>query len=155
MPAAAAVDLQLRSDSLLVRQYLNSRIMANCFRGVGFLRYWTISNLPLFLLAIPVLTVMLLSSINAFMSSTVYAKPGMPDLLLDRLAAPQFMLAILAITHYHVQIINRLSSGYPWLCIWLAQKICKRAGYAKVAVTFCVMYATIQTGLFASFLPPA
>jgi len=75
--------------------------------------------------------------------------------MIQRLALPQLVLAVLAITHYHVQIITRLASGYPWLYIWLGEKIVSRFRYSGVAVQFFVMYGLIQAGLFASFLPPA
>lgn len=72
-----------------------------------------------------------------------------------RLAAPQIVMAILAITTYHVQIVNRLCSGYPWHYIWLAEKICSKDRIGKYAVGFFVVYGLVQGGLFASFLPPA
>lgn len=122
---------------------------------MGFLRYWTVSNLPLFLLATPVLLALLASSYDAIKFATLYAPPSTASLLLDRLAMPQLVLAILAITNYHIQIITRLSSGYPWLYVWLAQKVCKNTTHGKIAVGFSVMYTLIQAGLYASFLPPA
>ena len=78
-------------------------------------------------------------------------------LLVRTLAALQTLLAILAITNYHVQIISRLSSGYPvwywWVASCLMDKQRQSLGYG--VVVFITMYATIQGGLFASFLPPA
>lgn len=73
------------------------------------------------------------------------------------LAAGQTLLAVLAITHYHVQVITRLSSGYPvwywWVAGCLGDK--KRQGWGAGIAMFMVIYAGIQGGLFASFLPPA
>ncbi|KAL8734793.1 MAG: hypothetical protein Q9181_003037 [Wetmoreana brouardii] len=109
--------------------------------NVGFLRYWTASNAPLFLLAAPVLLVMIMSVIWAEPSygearhsdREVVKRPQPPS---DRLwmspvgidvarclAIPQLILAILALTTYHVQVITRLSSGYPLWYWWLASKI--------------------------------
>ncbi|EEH20926.2 hypothetical protein PABG_03157 [Paracoccidioides brasiliensis Pb03] len=93
----------------------------------GFLSYWKVSNLPLFVLATPMLSLLGVSSWWAFKT------PGNSDLrskepekraensgraehcraCLYRLAIPQAVLAALALTNYHVQIINRISSGYP------------------------------------------
>lgn len=75
--------------------------------------------------------------------------------MISQLAIPQMVLTGLAITNYHVQVITRLSSGYPWLYIWLAKQICRGWRQAEPSVRFFVMYGLIQAALFASFLPPA
>lgn len=73
------------------------------------------------------------------------------------LAAMQTLLAVLAITNYHVQIISRVSSGYPVWCWWVASCLAdeKRRAWGYGVTVFIVMYASIQGALFASFLPPA
>ena len=81
-----------------------------------------------------------------------------------RFAAPQITLAGLALTNYHVQIITRLSSGYPVWYWWLASLILedqkttvmgRNRSIALVISRWMVIYAIVQGGLFASFLPPA
>ncbi len=161
--------------------------MLKFYRGVGFLRYWTLSNLPLFLLAAPMLYILLQSSywawkVETFMrvvpseqeskchsgEVTSTSATG-PDLHIDsaiarRFATPQIVLAALALTSYHVQIINRLSSGYPVWYWWLASLVledCKTSfwgmkfHYTSIITRWMVIYAMVQGGLFASFLPPA
>lgn len=84
--------------------------------------------------------------------------PGQADhqrALVSRLAVPQMVLAGLAITNYHVQIITRLLSGYPWVYIWLAEQVCTGWRLAAASVRFFMLYGLIQAALFASFLPPA
>ncbi|KAL8703578.1 MAG: hypothetical protein Q9201_003251 [Fulgogasparrea decipioides] len=149
--------------------------------NVGFLRYWTASNAPLFLLAAPVLLIMIMSVVwtqpsyceDLHSDREVGNRPQPPS---DRLwmspvgvdvtrclAIPQLILAILALTIYHVQIITRLSSGYPLWYWWLASKIVDKesiryAGFdisVKTVVRWMVLYAFIQASLFAAFLPPA
>ena len=92
-----------------------------------------------------------------------------PRLRIDRtvarnIAMPQIALAALALTSYHVQIITRLSSGYPVWYWWVAsltvenQKIAltgREWGTAMVISRWMIIYAIVQGGLFASFLPPA
>lgn len=84
--------------------------------------------------------------------------------IVQRLAIPQIVLALLALTTYHVQIITRLSSAYPVWYWWLASlvangsrvKFLGRSGSAaRIMIQWMVIYSLIQTGLFASFLPPA
>ncbi|KAH6685062.1 mannosyltransferase [Plectosphaerella plurivora] len=115
--------------------------------GVGFLRYWTVSNIPLFLLAAPVLTILIKSGIEiakqpsqlvpsarASAASQTKGKveakdkadtsssPEIPSsqVLVVSLAVSQVTLTVLALASYHVQIITRLASGYPVWYWWVA-----------------------------------
>ncbi|CAK7202699.1 ER membrane glycoprotein subunit of the GPI transamidase complex-like protein [Sporothrix eucalyptigena] len=141
-------------------------------------KYWTLSNLPLFLLATPMLLIMSKSSIDVSKSvsvsqaaaqnikkkdgeSTVVQEDGVLDprmtTLVQCMAASQMLLAVMAFTSYHVQIVSRLSSAYAVWYWWLAQGLASgtRSNLAGRLVVFMVMYASIQGILFASFLPPA
>jgi phosphatidylinositol glycan class V len=96
---------------------------------------------------------------------------GIEQSLLRSLAAPQLVLAILALTSYHVQIVTRISSGYCIWYFWLAHSLlvsreespnpkadktnCWRLGRPIEMVIYIVLYAAVQGGLFSSFLPPA
>jgi GPI mannosyltransferase 2 len=153
------------------------------YRNVGFLRYWTLSNIPLFVLAFPMLTIMVISSLwamemrdgsnmaSGLLKPTTGPLESIEQRLLKSLAAPQLLLAILALTSYHVQIITRISSGY---CIWyfcLAHSLMVsteespkpkadktnswRLSRSSEMVRYIVVYAAVQAGLFSSFLPPA
>ncbi len=151
-------------------------------REVGFLKYWTVSNIPLFFLATPMLCIMMISSLStwdvALLSSyrkkwdtqSMRARNGSgAGWLCNRratqcMAIPQLVLAALAVTSYHVQIVTRLSSGYPLWYLWLASIILEdhkldpsggKSRFGKGLIRFIVLYALIQGGLFASFLPPA
>lgn len=84
--------------------------------------------------------------------------------VLRRFAVPQLVLATLALTSYHVQVITRLSSGYPLWYWWLASLILaddevvflkRRRKPAFIITRWMVIYGLVQGGLFASFLPPA
>lgn len=149
--------------------------------NVGFLRYWTISNLPLFLLASPMIMAMIASgawalnvaptqntglledytnspAIQGSQKDNKEAPTNSP--LLRSMAISQLMLTMLTLTSAHVQIITRISSGYPvwlWYLAWHTASF--RGGKSLVVVdhlvSFMVIYAIVQGGLFASFLPPA
>ncbi|TLS24090.1 hypothetical protein PpBr36_08514 [Pyricularia pennisetigena] len=133
--------------------------------GTGLFQYWTISNAPLFLLAAPMLYILIRSGWDMVIASSgesaegfkIAATGDMADLV-KALAAAQMILAVMALTSYHVQIITRLSSGYPVWYWWLAQLLAgdkNAGGFGQGVVTFMVMYAAIQAVLFSSFLPPA
>lgn len=85
---------------------------------------------------------------------------------LTRFALPQAVLTLMALTGYHVQIITRVSSGYP-LWYWFLSSHLLFAGDEKSGrasstlftrgafVRGMVLYAVVQGALFGSFLPPA
>lgn len=133
------------------------------YRNNGFFKYWTVSNIPLFILAAPVLVLMIHSSWVALRAKGL----GLPQTTpvataLTRLAVTQGVLAIMALTNFHVQIINRISTGYPvwyWgLVSWGSGALSdssKQKRFFPVAVRVMAMYALVQAVLFGSFLPPA
>lgn len=167
-------------EKILVSSSLgNSRLQLTSFRGVGFLNYWTLSNLPLFALAAPMLYILLRSGIWACNTGTtlpaLYVKkerrtcstesdPDIENPVLRRFAVPQLVLATLALTSYHIQIVTRLSSGYPVWYWWLALLMIedrevfflrRKWKPATIITRWMVIYGIVQGGLFASFLPPA
>lgn len=150
------------------------------FRNVGFLRYWTFSNLPLFLIAGPMLWLLVQTGLEHLRYPTQQPlKPSDTQLrgegkdkedlsatsvIMPHLALPQLILAITAATNFHVQVINRLSSGYPvWyftIAGWIIAQdsVAQRIKASKASQWICrglIMYALVQGALFANFLPPA
>lgn len=101
---------------------------------VGFMRYWTLTNLPLFLLAGPLLAILFYTGYLALLKLASLVPQGRSQSgrklaisdtqifrhVLPRFALPQLVLAVMAATSFHVQIINRISSGYPVWYILLA-----------------------------------
>ena len=158
-------------------------------RDVGLFRYWTVSNVPLFILAMPVMCIMVVSAIEPFLGegrlwfrhtvkrqdqcshsnaqkTAVATDKGQSLELANKriVAIPQLALAILTLLSFHVQIINRISSGYPLWYVFVAESILnqktialagRRIKFGKMLFTGTVMYSITQAGLFASFLPPA
>lgn len=149
-------------------------------RDNGFFRYWTLSNVPLFLLGAPMFALMFVSSCRvltgydlSFSSSKILkvesdhmqsnpasetnqTSASISKRILNNLALQQFLLATLTLTRAHVQIISRISSAYPvwmWYCGSLFQA--QDTKNVRILVRFMIMYAVIQAGLYASFLPPA
>ncbi|KAI0477609.1 glycosyltransferase family 76 protein [Xylariaceae sp. FL0804] len=132
--------------------------------NVGFLRYWTPGNIPLFALAAPMLYLLAKSGVELFSRPSVLAErsggsrlSASNETMVRSMAASQIILTVLAITTYHIQIITRISSGYPLWYWWLAGVLAdqKQSRFGGAVVVYMVMYAGIQASLFASFLPPA
>ncbi|KAI1473123.1 glycosyltransferase family 76 protein [Daldinia caldariorum] len=132
--------------------------------NVGFLRYWTPSNIPLFLLATPMIYLLITSGVE-LIRWPLGVSPKQPTasnssqlaVLVRSMALSQLILAVLAITNYHIQIITRISSGYPLWYWWLAGRITDKntSTFGSNVVRFMIVYAAVQGALFASFLPPA
>ncbi|KAL9121889.1 MAG: hypothetical protein Q9187_001556 [Circinaria calcarea] len=162
-----------------------SEIMLIINRNAGFLRYWTVSNIPLFILAGPMLLLMARSTLWAWVELPKPVEINSDDkktisrfsrntprefnkatthALVRRFSLPQAALAVSALAVYHVQIITRLSSAYPVWYWWLAftmvenhkrDAISKGFNLPMITIRWIVMYVMIQGVLFASFLPPA
>ncbi|OIW24402.1 mannosyltransferase [Coniochaeta ligniaria NRRL 30616] len=130
----------------------------------GMFRYWKVSNIPLFLLAAPMLYVLARSGMAQLGSQARTANARSDRLvgLVKSAAAAQVLITVLTLTGSHVQIITRMASGYPLWYWWLAGQLSRgdkpvaQGGFPSSGfVMFMVMYAAIQAVLFASFLPPA
>jgi phosphatidylinositol glycan class V len=124
------------------------------------LRYWTLPNLPLFLLAAPMLVVLVKSGAEQLRSPGRLSRDQSVESsrllsLVQSAAAAQILLAVLAATSYHVQIITRISSGYPLWYWQVAGWLIRGEKTGNRVVMFMVIYASIQGVLFTSFLPPA
>ncbi|KAF2860063.1 glycosyltransferase family 76 protein [Piedraia hortae CBS 480.64] len=126
---------------------------------VGFLRYWKLSNLPLFALALPMAWVLTTTAWPALVQPRRFARRLTNsnqsdhkafDIILRRFAVPQLVLVLLALTSFHCQIINRISSGYPlwYFCLAISQQ---DRWHLRAMIT----YALVHAGLYAAFMPPA
>lgn len=110
------------------------------------------------------LTIMLYSALVALRgqlgqsSSACYSpEPSHASLrrsIVFRLAIPQAILAVMALTNLHVQITNRICSGYPVWYWFLAALGGSSSAFGR-SVRMMVLYAGIGGVLFGSFLPPA
>ena len=123
--------------------------------NVGFLHYWTLTNLPLFALALPLGWILIETAIpsliqahhinrvvngsceadhrnppqRSYPPTPVTTEEKVFQHILPRLALPQLVLVGLVATTSHVQILNRISSGYPLWYFILALEICLNNGY--------------------------
>ncbi|USP81453.1 glycosyltransferase family 76 protein [Curvularia clavata] len=148
--------------------------------NVGLFRYWTLSNLPLFVLAAPTVWLLFTSSVTHLRScvrnllqenidpgvgkSTTARDASSAICKLPELALPQLLLAALAVTSFHVQIVNRIASGYPlWylmIATWITDSAHEnftknRPPKTQWFVRGIIVYGLVQGMLFANFLPPA
>lgn len=138
-------------------------------RNCGLFRYWTVSNIPLFLLASPMMFLMVVSGAWGLRHGSDRASaPAAGAAVKDRpvragtvdvvknMAASQLIMALLTATTAHVQIVTRVSSAYP-VCLWYLAVSLKtgKGALVKNFIRIMVIYAVVQAGLFSCFLPPA
>lgn len=112
--------------------------------GNGLFRYWTVSNLPLFLLALPTLILLLQSSIFLYRRGE-YA-----------IANVQMVMFLGALFFWHVQIVTRLASCTPGPSWYIANQLhgCNKTA-AKWCVVYFILWTSAQAALYGAFLPPA
>lgn len=162
MSANYTIHFHVHPITLLVSlDHISVRRKTDSCRNVGPFRYWTVSNLPLFLLASPVLYLMITNSYRTIASllqnSCRNGRETFACNLAFHLAVPELLLSLLALTSYHVQIITRISSGYVLWYFGLARSISEapKAQASKYGVRLIILYALVQAALFSAFLPPA
>lgn len=109
----------------------------------GFLRYWTLGNLPLFLMAAPTLVVLFLSTLYLWQRRQFGA------------AIVQGVMFLGLVFFWHVQIVNRLSSSLPGPALYLSSELERRPKRAKFWIGLSTVWCVTQAGLYGASLPPA
>ncbi|KAF8550296.1 mannosyltransferase [Imleria badia] len=153
--------------------------------NVGFLRYWTVSNIPNFILALPIL--MNVFAFCAFYLSRLHriypllfvrrstrrggtsrststpkrttAESHPPSLFLAPSLLPHVLhalaLTLLLTFNAHVQIALRVLPSLP-LVYWAAARLLiERPWWGKAWVAWSVVWGAVSCVLWAVFLPPA
>ncbi|ODV59778.1 GPI-anchor transamidase GPI18, partial [Ascoidea rubescens DSM 1968] len=131
----------------------------------GFLKYWSINNIPNFLIVLPIL-VLFISSIRHF-SNRYYCLNLNPMILIAK------VYLFLGIFFWNIQILIRISCFLPISIWYLADKLNltierqKKTGKLyknskkftinteNLFIFWLFSWIMIQSSLFASFLPPA
>jgi len=144
--------------------------------NVGFLRYWSLPQIPNFLIATPPLMLLLAFSFHhlvwAFFpllrfrflssSSLPHVEPTSP--FLTSTITPHIIhtifISFTLLFFSHTQIILRLAAALPtiyWAAAWLLVVSPKKpwARCASLWLWWSVLWSFISVGLWAAFMPPA
>lgn len=117
----------------------------------GFLTYWTPSNIPNFLFALP--TILLTVQSFKFFTAENPVKNLLPIILINGL------LLVGGVLWWHVQILTRISSFMPLIYWYIAGLRVSGSEsemkYSEYILKFLLAWNLIQTSMFAAFLPPA
>lgn len=112
----------------------------------GFLKYFTLGNIPLFIIALPQFIIICKSLIQFKNWSGIRS-----------LWIVSAVYTFVQFTFMHVQIINRVSSFIPLHIWYVSYLLCLNDDniWGILIVRWWVVWVLTQTSLFAAFLPPA
>ncbi|KIK67109.1 glycosyltransferase family 76 protein [Collybiopsis luxurians FD-317 M1] len=117
--------------------------------NVGFLRYWTMAQLPNFIISAPLFTLIFVYCAHVFCTATSSSVALVPH------AIQACVLCCTLLFGSHVQIILRLAPSMPlmyWAVAWL---VIDHPKAGKWWVGCSVVWGTIAILLWSVFLPPA
>ena len=132
----------------------------------GFLRYWTIQQLPNFLIAAPVLFLLSISSMTHIfhvLPQILAPKPGSDTAATLSMLTPStlphaihaFVLTCMLLFGSNTQIILRLSSSMPFT-YWSATRLFfEHPKWARAWITWSIVWGATSVVLWTTFLPPA
>jgi phosphatidylinositol glycan class V len=146
------------------------RLTSAC-RDVGFLRYWTPQQLPLFVLSAPVLAISLQASYRYYSSNSglwlhltfpfgrrpphaKLARPFFSPVLLPYIHLHTLLTCIL-LFNSHVQICLRLVATNPVVFWWAATLVEADDKHGRWWSRYCSVWAPLSVVLWAGFYPPA
>jgi len=140
----------------------------NChYRNVGLFRYWTLLQLPLFLLSAPVLLLSFGASYQYYTSRShllvthqiVAAAQTSSNFLKNPRLLPYIHLftALTCILFFasHVQICLRLIATNPVPYWFAAHLFVSNSKYSKYWIRYCLIWSPISVVLWVGFYPPA
>jgi phosphatidylinositol glycan class V len=134
-----------------VYSYVQSHYWSN-----GLFSYWTINNLPNFLLAAPIL-LLTWRGVRFMHSSSqhlVLAPAALRASLLCRVLTAQWaFMALLCLLSMNVQVATRFLSALPPLYWFSAHSLLHHPEQGLRILQFFLVYSVLGIGLFSTFLP--
>ncbi|KAI4526051.1 glycosyltransferase family 76 protein [Schizophyllum commune Loenen D] len=137
--------------------------------NVGFLRYWTLQQLPNFIIAAPPLAAILAFSwwhlrrvVPGYVAVTTTTSPALSPLL-SPLLTPHVLhatfMALVLIFASHVQIVLRFAAAMPatyWAGAWLLVRRARKGwSWGRLWVAWSLVWGALSVLLWVAFLPPA
>lgn len=115
--------------------------------NVGFLRYWTLNNIPNFLFGMPTLLLLYKS---------------LPLLICMKLTPYVLVQSVIlggSLFFWHVQIVTRVATCLPavywYVALLTSSTTLSRVKLGKRIVSYFVVWIIVQGVLYGAFLPPA
>ena len=132
--------------------------------NVGFLRYWTINQLPNFILAAPTLSLIFAYSFHhlrkmlpelGFSNNSSTPSRSFRSSTIDPHAIHATILCFILLVASHTQIVLRQAGSIPltyWAAAWL---VSEHRTLGRLWVTWSLLWSLISIVLWCAFLPPA
>ncbi|KAG7660802.1 GPI18 [[Candida] subhashii] len=117
--------------------------------NVGLFKYWTVNNIPNFLLVTPIIALNVYSIYYFY----IHELPKYKRIL--SLVVVNGLIIIGGVFFWNTQILNRVTSFSPILYWTLAIEMRKGKKWVQYAMYYALMWNFIQSALFAAFMPPA
>lgn len=131
--------------------------------NVGFLRYWAVQQTPNFLLAAPVITLLLHYSTQSVHSFAIRLFNEPQSRNLSPFESPSlvphgihaFVFTLILLFASHTQIILRFASSLPFTYWSAARLLVEHPRLGKWWVGWSVVWGAVSLVLWSAFLPPA
>ena len=131
--------------------------------NVGFLRYWTINQLPNFILAAPTLSLIFaycFHHLRKMLPELDFSNNSSPSRsfrspTIDPHAIHATIFCFILLVASHTQIVLRQAGSIPlnyWAAAWL---VSEHHTLSRLWVTWSVLWSLISIVLWSTFLPPA
>ncbi|KAJ7495994.1 glycosyltransferase family 76 protein [Mycena galericulata] len=126
--------------------------------NVGFLRYWTLQQLPNFIIAAPPLLAISAFSIHHlrhWLTSPATAGRAFLSASIAPHAIHALIMCGMLLFASHTQIVLRFAAAMPltyWAAAWL---LLEHPSWGRAWVTWSVLWGTLSVLLWGAFLPPA
>lgn len=128
--------------------------------NVGFLRYWSLSQLPNFLIAFPLLFALFsysLSYLYHFLSATAHPDPFFAPSIAPHAIHALLMSSILLFAS-HTQIVLRLAPSMPftyWAAAYILTHSTHHPFLSRFWLPWAWIWSLVSVILWIAFLPPA
>ncbi|KAJ3788657.1 glycosyltransferase family 76 protein [Lentinula aff. detonsa] len=122
--------------------------------NVGLLRYWTLAQFPNFIIAAPPFIVMIAYSVH-ILRKWMRGDASQSEVALIPHTIHACVLCCMLLFNSHVQIVLRLAPSMPliyWAAAWL---VMDHATAARWWVCWSIIWGSLSSLLWSTFLPPA
>ncbi|KAK6463223.1 GPI mannosyltransferase 2 [Scheffersomyces coipomensis] len=120
--------------------------------NVGFLKYWTMGNIPNFIIILPTIIIQVFTILSFYKDL-----PQSPKFL--NLVIISILMNIGAIFFWNAQILTRIITMLPlqywYLSILFQNPNPHQKSMVKIIIYYNLIWNFLQTSLLAAFLPPA
>ena len=126
---------------------------------VSFLEYWTVSQIPNFVLILPIISLIYWSGSSYLIylqdsKDRIFSRVMRPAIILPHVLYTLFFTTYI-LSSAHAQILLRLAPSMPFLYFSAARLLLEHPRWGKVWIIWSVVWGAASVILWTTFLPPA